>query len=59
MKKIIISVLAVMVTGCSTIWEKIEEPLKPAVNEDNYWKMPCIWDGTVLKRPWFKKENGN
>ena len=59
MKKVIISVLTILVTGCSTIWDKLENPLKPVVNENNYWKTPCICDGTVLKTPWLKKENEN
>jgi hypothetical protein len=39
--------------------DKLEKPLKPVVDESNYWKVPCIWDGTILKKPWLKKENGN
>ncbi len=56
MKKVIISALTIMVTGCTTLTDKI---VKPAVNEDNYWKTPCFIDGTKLKKPWLKKENGN
>ncbi len=60
MKKVIISVLTIILTGCSTtIWDELEKPLKPKIDETNYWKMPCIWDGTTLKKPWLKKENEN
>jgi hypothetical protein len=33
--------------------------VKPAIDENNYWKTPCIWDGTVLKKPWFKKDESS
>jgi hypothetical protein len=52
MKKLITSLLAIMLTGCSTLLDKIEEPLKPTINESNYWKVPCFWDGTKLKKPY-------
>jgi len=58
MKKVIISLLVFLTAGCSTMLDRLENPLKPVVNETNYWKVPCIWDGTILKKPWFKKENG-
>ncbi len=58
MKRVIISALILLATGCSTIWDELEKPLKPPVDESNYWKIPCIWDGTTLKKPWIKKENG-
>jgi hypothetical protein len=38
--------------------DELKKPLKPKVDETNYWKIPCIWDGTTLKKPWLKKENG-
>jgi starvation-inducible outer membrane lipoprotein len=53
MKKVIISALTLLVTGCSTIWDELEKPLKPKVDETNYWKVPCIWDGTTLKKPYY------
>jgi hypothetical protein len=56
MKNVIISALTILVTGCTTLTDKI---VKPPINDDNYWKTPCIWDGTVLKKPWLKKENEN
>jgi len=52
MKKVIISALTIALIGCSTIWEELEKPLKPKVDETNYWKMPCFWDGTKLKKPY-------
>jgi|LakMenEpi03Aug12_release.lakeMendotaPanAssembly.Ray.scaffolds.fasta_scaffold6733501_2 hypothetical protein len=58
MKKVIISALTLTLTGCTSILDELEKPLKPKVDETNYWKMPCIWDGTKLKKPWLKKENG-
>jgi hypothetical protein len=58
MKRVITSLLAIVLTGCSTtIWDKLEKPLKPAVNETNYWKVPCIWDGTTLKKPYEPRTN--
>jgi hypothetical protein len=41
-------------TGCSVI-DFGDKNIKPKVNEDNYWKTPCIWDGTTLKKPYLKK----
>jgi starvation-inducible outer membrane lipoprotein len=52
MKKVIISLLSIMMTGCSTLLDELEKPLKPQVDDNNYWKTPCIWDGTTLKKPW-------
>jgi hypothetical protein len=52
MKKVIISLLTIMITGCSTLLDELEKPLKPPVDETNYWKMPCFLDGTTLKKPW-------
>jgi len=49
-----IVILSLLLTGCTTLTDKI---IKPAINDDNYWKTPCIWDGTVLKKPWFKKDD--
>ncbi len=59
MKKVIISLLTIMMTGCSTLLDELEKPLKPKIDETNYWKVPCIWDGTTLKKPWFKKDQSN
>jgi hypothetical protein len=52
MKKVIISMLTITLTGCSTLLDELEKPLKPPVDETNYWKMPCFLDGTTLKKPW-------
>jgi starvation-inducible outer membrane lipoprotein len=52
MKKVIISALIIMLTGCSTMLDELEKPLKPKVDETNYWKMPCLWDGAILKKPY-------
>jgi hypothetical protein len=52
MKKVIISTLTLLVTGCSTMLDELKTPLKPKVDETNYWKTPCIWDGVVLKKPY-------
>jgi hypothetical protein len=52
MKKVIISVLTILMTGCTSFLDQIERPLKPKVDETNYWKMPCILDGTKLKKPY-------
>jgi len=52
MKKVIISALTLLVTGCSTMLDELEKPLKPKVDETNYWKMPCLWDGAILKKPY-------
>ena len=46
-----IVILSLFLTGCTTLTDKI---VKPTINENNYWKTPCIWDGTVLKKPWIK-----
>jgi hypothetical protein len=51
--------IPLLLTGCSTLLDQLEKPLKPPIDESNYWKTPCIWDGITLKKPWFKKENGN
>jgi hypothetical protein len=59
MKKVITFLLTLLATGCSTMLDELEKPLKPSVDETNYWKIPCIWDGATLKKPWLKKENGN
>jgi hypothetical protein len=59
MKNVIISALTIALTGCSTLLDQLEKPLKPPIDENNYWKTPCIWDGLTLKKPWFKKENGD
>ena len=45
--------LYLFLTGCATLTDKV---VKPAINEDNYWNTPCVWDGTILKKPWFKKD---
>lgn len=52
MKIAITSLLAIMSTGCSTLLDKLEKPLKPEINETNYWRIPCFWDGTTLKKPY-------
>jgi hypothetical protein len=52
MKKVIISALTLLVTGCSTMLDELEKPLKPKVDETNYWNIPCFWDGTKLKKPY-------
>jgi|LakMenE18May11ns_1017448.scaffolds.fasta_scaffold6482407_1 hypothetical protein len=46
--------LYLFLTGCAALGDKV---VKPAINEDNYWNTPCIWDGAILKKPWFKKDN--
>jgi hypothetical protein len=53
MKKVIISALTILVTGCTTLTDKI---VKPPINDDNYWNIPCFVDGIKLKKPWLKKE---
>jgi hypothetical protein len=41
-------------TGCSVL-DFGGKNIKPKVNEDNYWKTPCILDGATLKKPYLKK----
>jgi hypothetical protein len=53
MKKVIISALTILATGCTTLTDKI---VKPSINEDNYWNTPCFVSGVTLKKPWLKKE---
>jgi starvation-inducible outer membrane lipoprotein len=53
MKKVIISALTLTLTGCTSILDELEKPLKPKVDETNYWKIPCIWDGATLKKPYY------
>jgi len=48
-----IVILSLLLTGCTTLTDKM---VKPAITEDNHWKIPCVWDGTILKKPWFKKD---
>jgi hypothetical protein len=48
----LVILLTLLLTGCSSLLDELEKPLKPAVDETNYWKFPCIWDGTKLKKPW-------
>jgi hypothetical protein len=40
--------------GCSVL-DFGDKVIKPKINEDNYWKTPCIWDGATLKKPFLKK----
>jgi hypothetical protein len=54
MKKVIISALTILLTGCTTLTDKI---VKPPINDDNYWNIPCFVDGIKLKKPWLKKKN--
>jgi hypothetical protein len=51
MKLVILLVL--LLTGCSSLTDKI---VKPPINDDNYWNIPCFVDGIKLKKPWLKKE---
>jgi hypothetical protein len=51
-----IIILSLLLTGCTTLTDKM---VKPTITEDNYWKIPCIWDGTVLKKPWLKKNESS
>jgi hypothetical protein len=45
-------------TACSVL-DLGDKVIKPKVNEDNYWKTPCIWDGAILKKPYNKEETKN
>jgi hypothetical protein len=47
-------ILSLILTGCTTLSDKM---VKPTIDEDNYWNIPCILDGTVLKTPWLKKDD--
>ena len=40
-------------TGCITLPEIVPSTIRPnKINESNYMKTPCIWDGaTVKKKP--------
>ena len=51
--KIIILILVVFLTGCITLPEVIPSAINPnKINESNYMKTPCVWDGaTVKKKP--------
>jgi hypothetical protein len=53
MKTVIISALTILLTGCSSLTDKI---VKPPINDDNYWNIPCFVDGIKLNKPWLKKE---
>jgi hypothetical protein len=52
MKKVIISALTILVTSCTTLTDKM---VKPSINEDNYWNIPCFVDGIKLKKPWLNR----
>jgi hypothetical protein len=45
-------------TACSVL-DLGDKVIKPKVNEDNYWKTPCIWDGAILKKPYKEKTKNN
>jgi hypothetical protein len=48
---ILINLIAInFLCGCaaSMAWElRISSP---EINEEEYWKSPCTWDGTVMKK---------
>jgi uncharacterized protein YceK len=37
-------------SGCAVITELDMRISSREINEEEYWKMPCIWDGTVMKK---------
>lgn len=48
---ILINLIAInFLSGCalSMGWEM--RISSPEISEDNYWKTPCFWDGTVMKK---------
>jgi len=48
---ILINLIAInFLCGCaaSMAWELRISSLE--INEQEYWKTPCIWDGTVMKK---------
>jgi hypothetical protein len=51
---LISSLALISLPGCSVL-DFGDKIIKPKVNENNYWKTPCIWDGTTLKKPYLKK----
>jgi hypothetical protein len=48
---ILINLIAInFLSGCaaSMVWEM--RISSPEINEREYWKTPCTWDGTVMKK---------
>lgn len=42
---------SVLLTGCITVRDIVPSFNAPnKINETNYMKTPCIWDGTVVKK---------
>lgn len=49
--KIIILFSVVFLTGCITLPEVIPTATNPnKINESNYMKTPCLWDGAIVKK---------
>jgi len=47
----ILFILPVLLTGCITIHDILPPFDNPdKINETNYMKTPCIWDGAIVKK---------
>ena len=47
----VILLFSFLLTGCATIRDIVPSfDVSDKVNENNYMKTPCIWDGAVVKK---------
>ena len=52
--------LSLVVCSCETLVPgNYDLPFynKNKIDETNYWKTPCIWDGAILKKPYDPHKN--
>jgi hypothetical protein len=48
---ILINLIAInFLSGCAVMMECELRISSPEINEREYWKTPCTWDGTVMKK---------
>jgi hypothetical protein len=48
---ILINLIAInFLSGCAVVMECELRISSHEINENEYWKSPCTWDGTVMKK---------
>ena len=48
---ILINLIAInFLSGCAVMMECELRISSREINENEYWKSPCTWDGTVMKK---------
>jgi hypothetical protein len=48
---ILINLIAInLLCGCAVVTDLEMRISSPEISEKEYWKTPCLWDGTIMKK---------